>query len=94
VEHNDLLNRNFLKALKYAPVIFFCVAGRSCFENHCAVTNVVNEIKYTNHFPACKGVTRVTTILYIIGFSYLALMVLIEVVMLFRRRKLKFISQD
>jgi hypothetical protein len=30
-EHNDFLNRNFLKALKYSPVIFFCVAADSCY---------------------------------------------------------------
>jgi hypothetical protein len=92
VEHNDFLNRNFLKALKYSPVIFFCVAARSCDENYCAVTNVVHEIKYTNHLPACTGTTQVTTMLYTIGFSYLAIMIAIELAMFFRRRKLKFIN--
>ena len=58
------------------------------------MTNVVIEIKYTNHFPACTGATRVTTALYIIGMCYLAIMIAIEVAMIFRRRKLKFINQD
>lgn len=79
VEHNDLLNRSFLKALKYAPVVFFFVAGKSCKENYCAVNNQVHEIKYTNHFPACTGVWPVVSFLYALGSFYLTLMVVIEV---------------
>ena len=92
LEHNDLLNRSFLKILKYSPVVFFCVGARSCFENYCAVTNVVHEIRYTNHFPACSGATSVSTALYIIGFTYLGILATIEIVLVFRRRKIKFID--
>lgn len=48
VQYNDFLNRNMLKACKYALVPFFLFAGLGMHNNFCSIERQPQHIKYTN----------------------------------------------
>lgn len=53
VEHNDLLNRNAVRIIKYALVIFLFVGGLAMAYNYCALENVSKPINFTNEILVC-----------------------------------------
>jgi len=53
VEHNDLLNRNAVRIIKYALVIFLFVGGLAMANNYCALENVSPPINFTNETLLC-----------------------------------------
>ena len=53
VEHNDVLNRNAVRIIKYALVIFLFVGGLAMAYNYCTLENVSPPINFTNETLVC-----------------------------------------
>jgi len=53
VEHNDVLNRNAVRIIKYALAIFLFVGGLAMANNYCALENVSPPINFTNETLLC-----------------------------------------
>lgn len=53
VEHNDLLNRSALKAIKYALFMFLFTGGFAMASNYCTLENVSREINFSNESLVC-----------------------------------------
>ena len=90
VQYNDLLNLNVVRAIKYALVPFFLLAGIALHNNYCAISKQVETLEFTNQQLYCQKMWYQPEFMIICAVATFCFLLLVDLTMLWlelRRRK-------